>query len=180
MNNLELINLITQVISALAVIISIVYLAKQIKWNTRALKAQASFDSNHAVAELNQMLTDLLGSDTQFQEGKEARVTAATNIFYGREGKIEDLSPTELMFFTLLHRTLFQKFEGMYYMYKQGFLEPDIWKARRNWAHSLVNLPVPKQWWQNEKGQSLYTNEFMLMISEGIKTDIYAPGNTDS
>lgn len=176
MKNIELINLITQVIGAIAVVISIIYLAKQIKLNTRALKAQASFDSNHALAEFNQMLTEVWASDTEFQQGKEARITAATVCFYNPEGKIEDLSPTEFMILTLGHRTIFQKFEGMYYMFKQGLLEPDIWYSRRNWAHSLVNLPIPKHWWQIEQTQSLYTEEFMQMISQGIKTDIYAPG----
>lgn len=178
MNNIEIINLITQVTGAIGVIISIVYLAKQIKWNTRALKAQASFDSNHSVAEFNQTLTEIWATDSKFQQGGEARITAATVCFYSPDGKVEDLSPTEFMVLTLGHRTLFQKFEGMYYMYKQGLLEPDIWKARRDWAHSLVNLPIPKQWWEIEQGQSLYTEEFMQMISKGIKTDIYAPGKS--
>jgi len=176
MNNLELINIIIQVISAVAVIISLAYLSKQIKVNTQALKAQASFDSNNTLAEFNQMLTEIWSSDTQFQLGEESRITNTTLTFYNPQGKIDDLTPTEFMIMTLGHRTLFQKFEGMYYMYKRGFLEPDIWIARKNWAHSLVNLPIPKIWWETEKTQSLYTQEFMDMISEGIKIDIYAPG----
>lgn len=176
MNNLEFISLITQIISAVAVVISIVYLAKQIKWNTRALKAQASFDSNDTLAEFNQMLTEAWANDSKFQGGEESRITSTTLGFYNPEGKIEDLTPSEFMLMTLGHRTLFQKFEGMYYMYKRGLLEPDIWIARRDWAHSLVNLPIPKHWWEAEKSQSLYTAEFMQMISEGIKKDIKAPG----
>lgn len=176
MSNIELISLITQVIGAVAVVVSLIYLAKQIKWNTRALKAQASFDSNDTLADFNGVLTEVIATDAKYQAGGEARITSAAITFYNPESKVEDLTPTEFMIMTLAHRTLFQKFEGMYYMYKRGLLEPDIWKARRDWAHSLVNLPIPKHWWEIEQTQSLYTAEFMQMISEGIKKDVFAPG----
>ncbi len=179
MNNLELISIVTQVIGAIAVVISIVYLAKQIKWNTKALKAQASFDSTHSWATTNEMLTEALMGDGEFLDGKESRIAKMAVTFYDPKSKPDDLPLSEFMALTLCHRTLFQKLEGQYYMYKHGLLEPEIWKVRRDWAQSLVTLPVPAYWWDIEKTQSLYSEEFMTMISEGDKTEVFAPGKSE-
>ncbi len=180
MNNLELIGLITQIIGAVAVVISIVYLAKQIKWNTKALIAQASFDSTHSWATTNEILSEVLVGDVEFQEGKESRIAKMAVTFYDPKAKVDDLGLSEFMALTLIHRALFQKLEGQYYMYKHGLLEPEIWRVRRNWAQSLVTLPIPKHWWEIEVTQTLYSEEFIKMISEGDKTDVYAPGKGNS
>ena len=45
---------IGEVVAAIAVVVSIVYLAAQIRSNTRATKASASFDATHSWATLNE------------------------------------------------------------------------------------------------------------------------------
>ena len=55
--NWEAIGVIAEVVGAVAVIVSLVYLAIQVSSNTRALRATASFDTTHSWATTNGRVT---------------------------------------------------------------------------------------------------------------------------
>lgn len=57
--NLETLNLIIQILSSLALIISIIYLAKQVKQGTKSLQTSMRDSSFHSLMEWNyQLLSD--------------------------------------------------------------------------------------------------------------------------
>jgi hypothetical protein len=158
--------LIAEIAAAIAVIISLVYLAIQVRSNTKALKASASFEATHSWANTNEAI---LGDEKLIQLAIKA---------YDPKTLPDGLSDVERARMALVHRALFQKLEGQYYLHKYGYLEPEIWKMRRDWASGLVELPVLKDWWKTELEQSIFTSEFINALSSGDAVSVVIAGAT--
>ena len=62
--NWEAVGALGEWIGASAVVISIVFLAQQVRSNTRAVKARAAYDANIGWAELNERLAQAILFDT--------------------------------------------------------------------------------------------------------------------
>ena len=140
-----------EVVAAIAVVVSIGYLAIQIRANTSAMKASASFDATHSWAEHNSAVLGPL-SDELWLSAVRANDPGEP---------AENFTDLEKLKFAVLNRALFQKLEGQYFLYKHGYLEPGLWQARRRWAQSHLKLPLNREWWNLELGQSIFSEEFI-------------------
>ena len=169
--NWEAIGVIAEVIGAIAVVVSLAYLAVQVRSNTRALRASSSFETAHSWASLNEQIVSMLAGDSQFQSGDESRLVKISALFYGADTKPEDLTETDRVFMSYLHRALFQKLEGQYFLHKIGYLDDAIWCARRDWARGIIELPMIKNWWDGEVQASIYSREFVETISNSEPTN---------
>jgi len=178
--NWEAVGAIGEVTGAVLVVVSIIYLSIQIRSNTRATKASASFDATHSWATFNEMLVGAMLSETSFQENGESRLVAASAKFYNTESSPDAMSPSENALTALLHRALFQKLEGQFYLYEHGYLEPEVWLKRRDWARGVVELPSGRRWWNAELGQSIYSDKFVSAVSGGEPTGVTLAGQYHS
>lgn len=169
--NWESIGVIAEVVGAVAVVVSLVYLAVQVRSNTRALRAGSSFETAHSWATFNELVISMLAGDSVFQSGGESRLVRISAQFYGANTKAADLTDTERVLMSYMHRALFQKLEGQYYLYKLGYLDEPIWHARRDWARGIIELPMIKNWWDGEVQSSVFSQEFVATISEAHLTD---------
>ena len=161
-----------EVVGAIGVIVSLVYLAIQVKSNTRALKANASFETTHSWATFNEMVIGSLIGDPAFQAGEDCRVVDITARFYDPNAQPGDLSRDEMVLVSMMHRALFQKLEGQYYQFKHGYLEPQIWVARHNWASGVLELPLGRAWWEQEVQASVFSTEFVTVLSDASASSV--------
>lgn len=168
----EAIGVIAEVIGAVAVVISLGYLAVQVRSNTRALKASSSFDSTHSWAESNELLLSAITGESEFQKGGDSRLVEITAKFYNPSTQPGDMTETERVLMAMVHRVLFQKLEGQYYQFKHGYAEPQIWIARRDWARGILTLPTGREWWNEELRSSIYSPEFASTISDSPAADV--------
>jgi hypothetical protein len=152
--NWEAIGAIGEILGALAVVVSILYLSIQIRSNTRATKASASFDATHSWALSNEQA-----------HGMSAEDIADLNASYDINANPNVLSEVGRFRVEAFHRALFQKLEGQYFLYKFGYLEPDLWEKRSAWAHGVIQLPFYRNWWENELTQSVYSDEFVNAVT---------------
>ena len=161
--NWEAIGAIGEIIGALAVVVSILYLSIQIRSNTRATKASASFDATHSWALSNEQAHQMSAEDI-----------ADLNASYDVDADPNVLSEVGRFRVEAFHRALFQKLEGQYFLYKYGYLEPDLWRKRSAWAHGVIVLPFYKNWWAYELKQSVYSDEFVeaVMSAESVKVSV--------
>jgi hypothetical protein len=167
---------IAEIIGAVAVVISLVYLATEVRSNTRALKARAGFDASLHMSELNEVLFQSILGDAEFQKGGEMRLTKILDKIYDPTASPDDLSPSEHVFHAFTHRAVFQKIEAEFYLYQHGFLEAAQWEARRSWACGLIELPIPRGWWESEVEQGIFRPEFVVAISAANKARVKIPG----
>ncbi len=126
------------------------------------MKASASFDTTHSWATTNELLAGAIVGESDFQAGRESRFVDAAAKFYDQDTRPGDMSNTELVLMSLLHRSLFQKLEGQFFHFKHGYVEHQIWIARRDWARGLIALPMVREWWDEELRSSIYSSAFRL------------------
>lgn len=118
---------IGEIVSAVAVVVSILYLSIQIRSNTKATKASASFDATHSWALSNEQMP--LFSDEMIEVFHKT---------YDQNAAHSDFSTVENIRALAHHRALLQKLEGQYFLYKYGYLDPGVWAKRSKWAHGLI------------------------------------------
>ncbi len=158
--NWDAIGAIAEIAGALAVVVSIVYLAIQIRSNTQATKASASFDATHSWSEFNNSI--LHASDEIIGINLKA---------YRPDSKASDFTDAEYWRLSALHRTIFQSLEGQYYLYKYGYLEPGVWKSRSEVARGILEIPLMREWWSHEQHSSTYSQEFVDAIERAEPAD---------
>ena len=165
--NWDAISAIGEVVGAIAVVVSIAYLSIQIRSNTRAMKATASFDATHSWATFNENMVNW--SDGEYEIFLRS---------FDPSADPAEFSPLEKARLGIQCRALFQKLEGQYFLFRGGFLEPGVWTARQSWARSLIELPYFAEWWRIELEQSIYSAEFVEKVlgAPSIKVDVSAAG----
>lgn len=137
-----------EAISGFAVVVSLLYVAYELRTNTRTLRATSAAEGQDSIAGFNEMLathpdmTDLW-----------ARVAA--------QGTLENLSPEEALRVTVVLRALTQRYESMYFRYEAHLLEERVWKVRRDWLAGFLKTPAAAEWWNAERQSSLYTPDFI-------------------
>ena len=74
-----------------------------------------------------------------------------------------------------VNQALFQKLEGLYFLYKYGNLDKAIWEARSSWAAGVIKLPFYRHWWAFEKTQNIWSAEFVAVIETARDTTNVVP-----
>ena len=141
-------------IGAFGVIATLIYLALQIRSNTLATKASASFNAAHSWAEFNEWVAGM----------PEEVITPFVKIFDPALSP-DDLSAVERNRVSNGARALFQKLEGQFYLYRYGLLEADLWEKRSTQARSLLELPFWQALWENDVKSLTYSDEFVSAIN---------------
>ena len=154
----EAIGAIGELTAAIAVVISILYLAIQISSNTNALKAQAGFDATHSWAEFNAELGGR--SDEELSLTIRSLTSGA-----------DEFSEIEYFRLAVIMRSLFQRLEGQYFLYKYGYLEDDLWLNRSAWCAGVIQTPFYARWWETEKAQRTYSAVFIQALENTRGTE---------
>ena len=163
---------VAEVVGELAVIVSLVYLATEVRNNTKALKASAGFDASLQMSELNECLFQSILGDSEYQQGRETRFANLVRRIYEPEANVDDVQGSDLILLLFIHRAIFQKIEGEYYLYQHGFLDAARWEARKAWACGYIELPLVKAWWEDEIKQGIFRPEFIAALSGETKAQL--------
>jgi len=132
-----------EIVGALAVVISLAYLAIQVRQNTAAIAAQAAHEALAAVRELNQHL---------MVNPPMARVWRI-----GQENP-SDLAEGELDQFAHIVFTFFKTAEAVHAQFLKGTLDPDTWQAWERVFVTWAKSPGFAAYWSLRKG--LFTPAF--------------------
>ena len=165
--NWDAIGAIGETVSAVAVVVSILYLAVQIRSNTRATKASASFDATHSWATSNEQVP-------QFSD----ELLEAFRKTYDPNCDPKGFTDIENIRIGAHNRALFQKLEGQYYLFKFGYLALGVWEKRSAWANGLIQLPYYSEWWENELKESIFSDEFADAVLSAAGINVSMPGDT--
>jgi hypothetical protein len=138
---------IAQVVSGIAVVVSLVYLSIQIRGNTKATKAnafQGVIRSEMEMAEVfieNAAIWDKVVKGEPIAEGEEIRKAI------------------------MLYNMFMLDTVRRYRQYSVGFLEAEAWKARRKTLPSIVKLPIFKEW-RKSYGAHGQAADFLEILDE--------------
>jgi hypothetical protein len=149
---------VAEVVGALAVLITLVYLAIQTRDNVKVMRSRAIWDAQVSFVEVNEMLGD----------GGEI-----ANVIYKAITEPESLTDREIYKVHRFCRGWFQRMEAQFALYKAGILDEEVWDLRCGYAQGMLANSPFKEWWAVDKENSMFTREFIESIdNSGKEIDI--------
>ncbi len=140
-----------EIIGASAVVVSLLYLAYQVRTNTKVLKANAAKETQLQWAIVN---------ETLWQSPDRMVIARA----FDPEASFGDFSQEEKQMVFWFARAMLQRFESEMFQFQAQLLEKEIWEAHRKWCAGFLTLPVFAEWWKSERIQPVYTRSFIESI----------------
>jgi hypothetical protein len=156
--NWDAISAVGEVVGAIAVVVTLLYLALQVRMsraateeNTKATRAASAALSQDSLANFN----ELIATNPDLSK----LITGAIS-----QGSLEGFAPDELFRLQIALRANLQRFESMYFRYEEGLLELRVWGIRRRWLASFISTPPISDWWSAERESSVFSEEFISDI----------------
>ena len=123
-------------LSALAVVVSLLYLAVQIRQNSRMLRSTAS---QSAARNSSDFATALI-SDREL-----------LRLFVAGRRDLSDLSPEDRDVFSTIIINLFYSYESGFYQLQDGTIHPEVWEGRQKMIQRLLQEKGTAEWWAHSK-----------------------------
>lgn len=143
-----------EMLGALGVIVTLIYLAREIRQNTTATRLSTSQSVAAAAREWNEPL--LLDAELAwtFQQGTEDP---------------SRLSAKERARFIELCFSLLRMFEDIHYQYNNGALDPEVWRGYEKLYAAYAKAPGFQEYWQARR--ETFRPEFQAYI-DGYGTPV--------
>jgi len=152
---------IGEVFGGLAVLVSLIYLIFELRRNTRTARSGAAWDATVALAELCEEIS------------ASPELSMLATRCHEPDANPNDFSESEFAQFFFLTRSVLYKYEGQWYLWKEGILSDEMWQNRRRWAKSYISLPLPGRVWELEKQQHQYADGFIESVdSMSVESDL--------
>ncbi len=139
---------IGELLGGVAVLVTLVYLAFQIRQNTRTMRSAA----HHSVNQLGVQINLALGTDP----------TVARVLMTG-SADTPFKEPHEALMYHLLMRSIFSGAEDFFIQAREGLLEQDMWESRRKSMRTYLKQPGMRAWW--DKNKSIFSEDFAAELS---------------
>jgi hypothetical protein len=146
--NWEAIRTISEVVGALAVVLSLVYVGVQIRQNTRQVKV-ATHDGT--TRDFRQFTRQMLAS-------------GLTQVFARGLEDHASLSEEQKLEFAFMMYDVFKAFENVHYHYLHGTLGEDAWAGWRRFIASYASAPGAQHYWGVRK--DIFTQDFQRFVEE--------------
>ena len=114
---------IAEIVGASAVVFTLIYLAYQVRNNTRMAQRASTAEAVSAIMAFNDSLVDNPKVGELFQRGVNLG--------------LENLTDEERVPFTIVMFNLFKTCEHLHYQHAVGAMDPDVWEG---WDLSLIHI----------------------------------------
>jgi hypothetical protein len=132
--NLNEIALVAEIVGSIAVVVSLVYVAIQVRKNTRAARS-ATYQS---------MVANSLGIlATMYSE------TGNAELYLRAKDSYPDLSPVERLRVHFLLLAVFRHFDNLHYQHTHGTIESEQWQGYSHILDGYLLLPSVAPWWDS-------------------------------
>ena len=115
---------LAELVGAVAVVLTLVYLAEQVRNNTRMARSAATAEAVAAVREANARIADDPSVSQLFWKGLQG---------------LENLSEDERGQFGIITFNLFKACEHLHYQWVVGAMDPDVWAG---WEWQMNRFPL--------------------------------------
>ncbi len=143
---------VAEVVSAFAVVVTLIVLIGQVSENTAAVRAASAAASRDSLAEMTDQT--LSYSDELLELMVRATDPALT---------LDDFSEVERLRLHSNQRSFFRRAEAQYFRYRSKLLDEDAWITVRNRVVANIESPVDHEIWERDK-RTVYTPGFAAAI----------------
>jgi len=142
---------IGEFLGALGVIASLVYLAVQIRQNTRSIRASAFQDAQRDVAGM----VDGLAHDPEL-----------TRIFYDGNRDFESFSSEDRRRYAVFMSSMIRRYENLLHQTRIGNIDPTLLEGLFSELRRVFSLPGVRAWWAGS--QDVFNRELRDFIEKEI------------
>jgi hypothetical protein len=139
---------IGEVIGGIAVLVTLIYLAIQMRQNTQMMRAAA----HHSVNELGVHINLALGTDPE-----------ASRVLQLGSENYKELDPHQRLMFHLMMRANFSGAEDFYIQAREGLLDIGMWESRKLSMTRYLLQPGVQIWWG--RNRDLFSPDFVKDLS---------------
>jgi hypothetical protein len=128
---------IGEFVAAIATLATLVYLAIQIRQNTRSIRTSAYQEASRDIAEAIDQL---------------ARDPELARIWYAGARDFESLPKEERFRFSLYLTAVMRRYENLLYQTEEIPLDPETWEGVRELMRQTFSQPGVTSWWKRSRG----------------------------
>ncbi len=154
---------IAEIIGALAVVITLAYLAVQVRHSKEAFEhSKKAFDANtkairgQAISDVTRNVQEHAHMLVQGQDMATALQKLATD---------ESLDPHNALLMDFFLTAMFVARQNEYFQWKQGLLNESVFRSLYHTIFSVLETQGGQHWWQHE-GRRLVAPEFVEFVDE--------------
>lgn len=148
-------------VAGIAVLVSIIFLATEVRANTNTMKAAAIRDVANNWAELNQNMS---------QHSDRALIASCMDSDF----ELSSLNPDERAALNYHLRGVLQRFQAEHALAEAGILDPGVWEQHSSYCRGMLSYPVTEEWWKKERLQPMYPQGFIKAIESAPLSDVPA------
>ncbi len=137
---------IAEILSSVAILITLVYLVVEIQQNSKATQA----DTRQAILDSDQQYLELLVDSPEL------------NLLQYKA----DLSDEERIRLSYLLTTFVRMRESNWLQYKNGTLDDETWQTYRLSLIAQLSAPQTRLWWQNFGVERVFDSQFISLVDE--------------
>jgi hypothetical protein len=130
-------------LGGIAVVVSLIYLASQIRQNSRLMQISSTVTLGESDIAICQMLVNDSEISRIFRQGTEDR---------------ESLPEAERDRFDAWVDMIMRIFQRSYFIAQDGALKPAIWQGEKRGNAWIIQQPGSRQWW--DENRNFYSDEF--------------------
>ena len=145
---------IAEIIGVLLVTASLLYLAKQVRQNSKQLESQSYQAWVASNVHINMSMAD----------PELSAIVAKGNY------DSANLDDESYVAYAMSHLALLQMAQAADYLYRSGSLDRELWEGEMNRAAGILTMPGVRQWW-DAGGNTQLTEGFVKRL-ESTKTNI--------
>jgi len=139
--------------SGLAVVVTLVYLAIQIRHNTRAVRSSMHQDMIESTLRIAESLSD---------NENVGRIVLKADEDY------DNLTREERIRFEAYAERVFSNFESVFYSYRNSMIEEDLWESWESSNLADISRVSMRRFWHEEHPQHL--RDFMDFVDQFYRT----------
>src|SRR5437016_3043594 len=147
--NWEAISAIGQIVGAIGVVVSLIYVATEVRNSARATQLA----SRRSISEIFTLLSRQLAEHPDLRE-----------LYYRGLHDFESLEGTDLVGFAQVMLQLFRAYEEAYYGHLEGDVDPRLWRGWEAAMRDINGYPGVQAYWRSRS--HWYSEEFAKYINQ--------------
>jgi len=149
---------ISEILAAVAVVISVVYLAIQIRRNTTATHSQTHYLTTTALSETAATIASSAELSRVYRLGLSSP---------------DELDEDEYFRFALIGTSQFRTFENLYFQYRAGLVNTGFWAGHRENILWFYHRPGMQIWWKEKRLG--FSEGFREFLESSTATELKSP-----
>ena len=147
---------LAEIIGVVVVVVSLIYLAQQVRQNNKQLESQSYQAWVASNLQINMSISD----------------PALSAIIAEWNADSANLSDKSYVAYAMSHLAIMQMAQAADYLYRSGSLDRDLWEGEMNRAAGILAMPGVRQWW-DAGGNSQLTAGFVKRLESTHSTIAY-------